>query len=359
MNFDAMIPVMRPKLPTIDQLKPYLDEMSQTGIYSNFGPISLKLRTIYSKYLNVPMENLVPIANATLALQGALEILKQKNWIIPDYTFAATAQAAIAARKSVHIADVREDNFQLSVPANIDQSQYGLIPVMPFGAPINFQDWQGHKALVIDAAASLGAPPPDFREMPVDSMIVYSLHATKVLGAGEGALVVCQNHENAEELQSWSNFGFHKSRVSSILGTNAKMSEFAAAVALASIQDLNIEESEWMTVLSQTRNLDIPKRYQTIVSDYPGFRPYWIIQTRDSIERSRLEKYLQNKNIETRRWWSLRVSDMPAFKDLNMISDTPVSQKFADTHLGLPLWRNMPPGHVPYIAKMISEFDLN
>jgi len=231
---------MKPQLPTYDVLKPFLERIDESNIYSNFGPLSWELRTAYAEYFKVAPELIIPIANATLAIQGCLEILEQKNWLIPDYTFAATAHAAVSAGKSISVLDVNLDDFQINVPDFLNSIEYGILPVMPFGATINFQNWFGFDGVVIDAAASLGSPPPNFSEMPSNSMVVYSLHATKVLGAGEGALVICQNLELANQLRSWSNFGFDATRSATMLGTNAKMSEYSCAVGLASILDFKV-----------------------------------------------------------------------------------------------------------------------
>ena len=101
----SIIPVMKPSLPGIDKLMPIFENIEKSGIYSNYGPVLESLKTKYAEYLAVDREKIVPLANATLAIQGALEILGQKNWILPDYTFAATAHAALTAKKNVLIAD--------------------------------------------------------------------------------------------------------------------------------------------------------------------------------------------------------------------------------------------------------------
>jgi dTDP-4-amino-4,6-dideoxygalactose transaminase len=352
------IPIMKPQLPTIDKLKPLFERIDQTNIYSNYGPVSWDLRLAYSKYLGVDPELIIPIANATLAIQGCLEILEQKNWLIPDYTFAATAHAAINSRKNLLILDVNLENYQAKIPENLNPDEFGIIPVMPFGAPVTFHDWCEFDSLIIDAAASLGAPPPDFTEMPLNTMVVYSLHATKVLGAGEGALVVCENIHLANKLRVWSNFGFDGIRSASTVGTNAKMSEYACAIALASILDLDEEKSEWERPLQEIRNLQLPDRYRTIVDSYPGFRPYWLIQLENLHQKEMMVKHLEENEIESRGWWGSPISKMPAFIHLNKSSETPNSQHLADTHLGLPIWKGITKSQLQSIAQCVREFQI-
>jgi len=352
-----VIPVMKPKLPGIEKLRAIFVEMEKKRIYSNFGPTHELLKEEYSKYLQISPELIVPIANATLAIQGCLQILDQINWIVPDYTFAATGHAAIGASKKVYLSDVRRDNFQLDLPANFERQHLGAIPVMPFGAPVVFENWQGFNSLVIDAAASLGSPPPNFEKMPNNSMVVYSLHATKVFGAGEGALVVCQNIEIANKLRSWSNFGFSHSRTSDSIGTNAKMSEISCAFALASILDRELEKYEWESRLDYIKKLEYPDRFRSIVEKYKGFSPYWIIQLANIQEKQHLVEHLRVNGIETRSWWPTILSEMPAFAELDKITNTANSKYLSESHLGLPMWKEISNEQLQYIAKCLREFE--
>lgn len=351
-----MIPVMKPTLPSFRELRPLLKQLDRSHIYSNYGPISWNLRLAYSRYLGVSPERIIPLANATLALQGCLEISEQHDWIIPDYTFAATGHAAVSAGKKIHIADVKKDNFHLQIPDDLDRKLFGAVPVMPFGAPIVFEDWLGFIAVVIDAAASLGSPPPNFDLMPENSMVVYSLHATKVLGAGEGALVVCSSDELAQNLRSWSNFGFDGSRQAVIRGTNAKLSETSCAFALASISKVKSESKEWIRALTLISSLDIPEIIRTKVDSYPGFRPYWIIQADSYQEKTMLTEHLRSNGIESRSWWPAPLSQMPAFSDLSKLGSGDNSRYFSDTHLGLPIWRKIPTKDIFFIASQVNHF---
>ena len=347
---------MRPILPDYDALQPLLEQIDQSHIFSNFGPISMELRLEYSKYLGVSADRIVPLANATLAIQGCLEFFEQKDWILPDYTFAATGHAALAAKKEITLADVRPDNFQLEIPKDLDRSLFGAIPVMPFGAPVIFEDWAGFKALVIDAAASLGSTPPDFDLMPASSFVVYSLHATKVLGAGEGALVICHTKEDAQALMSWSNFGFDSTRLSAKAGTNAKMSEISCAVALASIRNIEMESREWCHALDLVEKERSSNLKKTIVDYYSGFRPYWIIETKNYSEKRALVEHLKSVGVESRSWWPAPLSQMPAFGHIATLKSSNNSLYFAERHLGLPIWKGISEKELKYINDAITTF---
>ena len=86
-----------------------------------------------------------------------------------------------------------------------------MIPVSPFGYPIDFAAWNSFRdetglAVVIDAAAM-------FDTIRADSVpAVVSLHATKVLGVGEGGFVIGTDASFIQEVQKRANFGFWNSR---------------------------------------------------------------------------------------------------------------------------------------------------
>jgi dTDP-4-amino-4,6-dideoxygalactose transaminase len=64
---------------------------------------------------------------------------------------------------------------------------------------------------------------------------VFSFHATKMVNAGEGGAVTTNDDALAAELRRLRNFGIEHGQVVG-LGINGKMSEFAAAVGLTSLE---------------------------------------------------------------------------------------------------------------------------
>jgi dTDP-4-amino-4,6-dideoxygalactose transaminase len=97
---------------------------------------------------------------------------------------------------------------------------------------------------------------------------VFSLHATKILNGFEGGYIVTDDSELAAELRSIRNFGFvSEAAVSPVVGFNAKLNEIHAALALASLPDVE-------TLVAGNR-----KRFETYVEAFAGipgvsFVPY-------------------------------------------------------------------------------------
>jgi dTDP-4-amino-4,6-dideoxygalactose transaminase len=331
---------MRPRLPTVDDVTPYLRRMDALGIYSNHGPLAREVEAAYADFLGVDSGRCVTAANATLAIQGALEILGSRTWVTPTYTFAATGHAVIAAGSRLVLADVTATDWALDPALVPDTTDVGVLTVEPFGTPVSLQKWAGRSTVVIDAAASLGASQGSLRQLPAGWAVCFSLHATKVLPAGEGGLAVFGSESDAEAFRRWTNFAFDSNRSSTRPATNAKMSEVHAAYALASYGSWLGDEGEWLDPLKHAREISEAMGIGSCILDLPGARPYWIARFRSAHERTCVETFLYSQGIETRRWWPALLSDMPAFADAGG-ARFPVARHLCAVTLGLPMYRGM------------------
>jgi dTDP-4-amino-4,6-dideoxygalactose transaminase len=347
---------MKPKLATFEEVAPFLKRMDANNIYSNYGPLVQELEEIYSRYLKVDKDLVVSIANATQAIQGLVSISEKRNWIVPDYTFSATGLAVLNANRLLHICDVDPNDWKINVNL-IPQKQksFGIIPVMPFGSSINFEPYSDFEDVIIDAAASLGTTPPIFSQMRKSWSVVYSLHATKVLGAGEGAIVVCGNFDQANRLRAWSNFGFSSERISGIQGTNAKMSETSAAYGLYSILNVETEKADWLNSQEHVASLTNECTWSTFVNTNPGFHPYWVGCFSDVIEKNRVASVLAQKGIQSRNWWAKPLSAQKAFSECTILGEISVSTKLSGMHLGLPMYRGLSRENVAEVRKLINS----
>ena len=223
---------------------------------------------------------------------------------------------------------------------------------MPFGTEVDFSNYEKFETVVIDAAASLGRTPPDISKMPTGWSIVFSLHATKVLGAGEGSIVVCGNRELAENLRAWINFGFENERISSLAGTNAKLSEFNAAYGLVSFTQ---ERDKWLEVQQCIFDLTKNRPWNTFVNQDPAFQPYWIANFENERNRSVVAAALTDARIQSREWWAKPLSKQPAFQKFSDKRSLSNSSYLASAHLGLPVNSELKKNEIKLIVETIDN----
>ena len=203
----TFVPVMQPLLPSAREVGPFLERMDANRHYSNRGQLVRELESSWAAKLGLDPALVVACANATLGLTGAIALSEPTEWLVPDFTFAATAHAVLQAGKRLVLADVDSETWRLVSPGAISTSEAGLVPVIPFGQPFLLTEFDQGASVVIDAAASLGSE-PNLRNLPPSWAVVFSLHATKVAPAGEGGLVAFGSAELADKFRSWINFGF-------------------------------------------------------------------------------------------------------------------------------------------------------
>jgi dTDP-4-amino-4,6-dideoxygalactose transaminase len=347
---------MKPTLATFQEVEHLLRAIDQSHVYSNRGPLVKDLEVEYSKYLKVDKKLVVALSNATQAIQGLVSISKNLNWVVPDYTFAATGLAVLNTSKRLHICDVSLSDWKIDLELlEDDERSFGIIPVMPFGSEIDFSPYHDFDEVIIDAAASLGARTPDFTVMKKGWAVVYSLHATKVLGAGEGAIVICGDEKQAATLRAWSNFGFSSERIAKFVGTNAKMSEITAAYGLYSIQNIEREKKSWLEsqISVATRAAKYP--WMTFINSKPQFHPYWIASFGDKEEKNSVVNRLTEEGIQSRDWWPNPLSTQDAFAYSTILKSKGNARILSGIHLGLPMYRGLTPSSVNEICDLIES----
>ncbi len=337
MHEEHIVPLMRPVHPDPEALLPRQRAMHRSGWFSNFGPQSRELEAGVATLLGVPAEHVVAVSNATAGLLGALSVLSAAHrWSLPSWTFTATAAAAAASGRELVFRDVDRGDWWLRSRPGAGE---GVLRVAPFGVGFGPEVWARADEVVVDAAASLGA---DHRltDMPGTGAVVYSLGATKVLGIGEGGVVVLGDQERAARLRSWTNFGFEAGRTSTFAGLNAKLSEPLAVIALTALESWPEERREWLAARRVADELSVRHGLSLAPGLAGGVSPYWIIELNDVGSRAVFEQVLAQHGVATRRWWSAGCHRMPAY-DAVARDPLPVTEHLADTVLGLPMYRGL------------------
>jgi len=348
-------------MPPASEVEPWLARMDEARIYSNFGPLVRELEALFARHLNVAADRVVSVANATLGLVGAVSVTTASDWLIPDFTFPATAHAVLGAGRRLHFGDVHLEDWQLDVSTAVDALEVGtlgVMPVMPFGAPVNLSPWARFTHVVLDAAASLGADDLDLSGLPSGWSVVFSLHATKVLPAGEGGLVVFGSPDQARIFRAWTNFGFAGTRLSSVVGTNAKMSEITAAYGLASLAGWSDERAAWAKRLGYANSITRDLGLSTPVQGYTGVHPYWIAQFANGDLRKLAESELAAAGIETRSWWPVPLHEMPAFAGVRTDGPAGNARALAETVIGLPMFRELTLAEIDQVGNVLQRVPL-
>ena len=331
------IPVFVPKLPTAEDLLPYLREIELAQTYSNFGPMVLRLHSELAQYFGVQVNQVVTLANATLALEGAIQTSSNKDtkWLSPSWTYAATNLALARCNVDYEFGDIDQD-WRL-IP---DSSHSAIMDVCPFGDALALERFTNPgQTVLVDAAASFPALKGcgqviSNHDGPIG--VVVSFHPTKVVPGIEGGVFISNRPEWVEQVAQWSRFGMRSgSRASIQIGTNAKMNEYQAAMILASMKDFETLRKDWIELHDRAKYISSSLGLSTHPAMSKGeISSYWVIETStyltDLIETTSLKN-----GYQTRRWWEYGCHQMPFFKKDNSIS-LPATERVASSSIALP-----------------------
>lgn len=361
---EVTIAVAKPRLPSLEQIAPYLRQIEQSQWYSNGGPLVQELERRLESHIDDGRARVATVANATVGLTVALmayNLPANSLCMVPAWTFAATAHAIQLAGLLPWIVDVSESNWALEAAAarellrEAPDKVSAVVPVFPFGAPIEgaaawerFAEETGI-AVVIDAAAAFDT----VRAAKVPAVV--SLHATKVLGIGEGGFVVCTDASFIEEVQKRANFGFWYSREAMARSFNGKMSEYAAAVGLAALDSWTATRADFARVARAYR---AAFEYSPAITMQHGFGTDWVTSTvvvgAKKYGADQIARALSAKQIGSRRWWGGGLHRHRAFRDFPCHNIT-CTEALVETVIGLPCWRDLPQENIAYIGEVVSS----
>lgn len=347
----TFIPVFKPILPKCQQLIPYIQQIDQNRYYSNLGPLTVKFEQRLADHFGVHPENLLTSANGTLALTqilNGLGVKKNSLCVMPSWTFIATPASACTAGLIPFFVDVDPTSWTIT-PEIVEKSaplkEIGaVIVVAPFGSPVDMKQWETFREktgipVIIDAAASFDSFSADQREFDITLPVMISLHATKVFGVGEGAVVLTNGQDLAKRIRMFGNFGFHNSREAMLPGMNAKLNEYMSAVGLAGLESWEETRKRWADLSSL-----FEKKVQSIpaLSLAPNFNQGWVssfgnIRLAQPHNALKIKSLMEKLGIGTVSWWGTGCHRHKAYKDYPQ-SDLTATEYLADHVLGLPFW---------------------
>lgn len=352
-------PVAKPLLPAADAILPHLRRLDANRWYSNGGPLQLEFESGLSAAAGGA--GVTTVANATVGLALALmaqEAPSGSLCMMPAWSFAASAHAARMAGLVPWLVDVDPESWALQPDAaaallgTAPGPVGAVMPVMPFGSPMDPAAWDGFRnatgvAVAIDAAAAFDT----IRASAVPSVV--SLHATKILGIGEGGFVASNDSALIDDIRRRSNFGFWHSREAAVPAFNGKISEYASAVGLAALDAWPQTRAAFQRVAAAYRAAfaACPD-----VAFQAGFGEGWVSCT--VIVRLPegtlpcVMSALAEAGIGMRRWWGGGLHRHGAFHDCPRTA-LPVTERLVGTVVGLPCWADLPDAVVGRIADLV------
>lgn len=217
----------------------------ESGLLTNNGPHLRSLEARAAAYLGT--DEAVAVSCGADALLLAVAALEPSGAaVLPAFTYIASLSAVAHAGLRPVFCDIDPETWTMD-PARLEEilrRERGVSVVMPvnvFGVPPELEEIAGlarraGAEMIYDNAQGFGTETEGLR-LPREPLAqVFSLHATKLLPAVEGGLIVSRRPELLGRIRRLRNHGLAEDLFDSTPGYNAKMDELHALVGLHSLR---------------------------------------------------------------------------------------------------------------------------
>ncbi|MGH0034287.1 MAG: DegT/DnrJ/EryC1/StrS family aminotransferase [Myxococcota bacterium] len=363
------IPFLEPELPPYDEVVQDLEAIYRSGVFSNGGPFERRFAESLAAYLGVP--DCVPVANGTLGLMLAARLLArpdgERRVLLPSFTFPASALAMQWAGLEPVFCDVDPETWQPSLdPERLrrERGRFALVLLCnTFGAPADIGFWRELAAdcglpMLVDSASGLGGRYPDGRRLGGAGLVeVFSMHATKTFGVGEGGVVTAPEPHLRDELLRLRNFGLDGSPECRGPGLNAKLPEIQAAIAsrvLARHEQI-LEGRRELAAAYRARLEPHGYRFQK----YAELSPYQCVSVRvpGDVDRDALRVHLESRGIETRHYFAPPLHRHAQWTGCERLGELSATDALARGILSLPTSNRLTGDEVARVCDEILGFD--
>ena len=363
------IAFLSPEFPPTSAIAEDYEAILRSGWFTNSGPMERAFADAVAKLIGDVSASVVSSGTSGIELALRATALPSRGRIlVASFTFVAGPLCALRLGLRPVFFDVEAKSWQPDISGARNYLGHNgddvaaILLTNTFGvANARISEWEVLASsngipLVIDSAGGFGST--DAFGSPLGSRgccEIFSLHATKTLGIGEGGLVTSRSQELIDEIDGLKNFGFDSSGICRGMGTNAKLAEFACAVALRQLavledrvrgrQELSRRYAGSLEPLGFSFQ---PGAEHSAVAFVSALAPEGA--NRDVVLRS-----LSDDDIQARAYYNPPVDEHFVFAGCEKLGALPVTRALASRILSLPTRTNMSQSHFERVINAISR----
>ncbi|MCL4237508.1 MAG: DegT/DnrJ/EryC1/StrS family aminotransferase [Anaerolineae bacterium] len=287
------------------------------------------------------------------------EVITAANTFVAT-TFAISYTGARPVLVDVDPYTYTLDIFQLQEA--ITPRTRAIIPVHLYGQPADMEPIlalaQQHNLIVVeDACQAHGSRYKGRRVGSLGHAAAFSFYPAKNLGAfGDGGIVVTNDPDIADTVSKLRNYGQSAKYYHDLLGYNRRLDTLQAAILRIKLRHLD----EWNAARRAHARL-----YQQLLGGN-GIRlpveanyaeAVWHLFVIRTVARDELQAYLKEQNIGTGIHYPVPIHLQGAHHDLGYgVGDFPVTEHSAGELLSLPMYAELTPAQIVYVADAIKTF---
>lgn len=346
--------VTKAYLPPMEEYVAKLSRIWDTHIMTNMGPLHKEFEQKLTQYLGVP--GCLAFTNGHLSLETAIQALGVSGEVITTpYTFASTTHAIVRNNLTPVFCDIREDNYTLDadkIESLITEKTAAIVPVHVYGQICDVDkiqkiaDKYGLR-VVYDAAHAFGEKVGGVGVGNFGDASIFSFHATKSFNSVEGGAITSGSMDLMIRAYQLKNFGIMGEDNVAAVGSNAKMSEFHAAMGLCNLDHFDeILEGRKHVVeryrsnLGGVSGLKLLAPQENVTENYAYF-PVLFDDAVFGKSRETAYSQLAQKGIHARRYFYPLTKDFACYHGQFAAQKTPVAEYVTNHILTLPLYDSL------------------
>lgn len=360
------INVTRSSMPSFEEYTEEIRELWDSRWLTNSGVKHQKLEKELMDYLEVP--HISFYSNGHLALETILHALHLKGEVITTpFTYASTTQAIVRCGLTPVFCDVEPEWYTMDadkIEALITEKTCAILPVHVYGnvcqdIKIEAVAKKYHLKVIYDAAHAFGVRYKGKGIGNLGDAAMFSFHATKVFHTIEGGAVSYQDDSLRRDMEALKMFGMYGKEDAEMIGYNAKMTEFQAAMGLCNLRHVDQWIGERRAVvmryrerLSGVKGLRLCPEQEGVESNYAYF-PVYFDAAEFGMDRNEVLEKLAKENIFARKYFYPLTSEFSVYQGRFLIQKTPVAFDASRHVLTLPLYSELMVEDVDRICDVI------
>jgi dTDP-4-amino-4,6-dideoxygalactose transaminase len=310
----------------------------------------------------------IGVSSGTDALLGslmALEIKPGDEVITTPFTFFATTGCIARLGAKPVFVDVEADSYNIDaglIEEKVTEKTRAIIPVHLFGQIAQMKAIteiarRHNLAVIEDAAQAIGASQDGIKCGNFGDCGCFSFYPTKNLGGfGDGGLVTTNAESLAERIRILRDHGQNPRYFYKAIGGNFRLDSVQAAVLTVKLRYLDgwTEKRRQNAAFYDSIFADSPVRAPKIEANNISIYHQYTVTVP---ERDRLQKFLAENQIGSAIFYPKPLHLQDCFKDLGYRrGDLPVSERLCNEVLSLPVYPELLPEQIEYVAKTALEF---
>jgi len=377
------VPLIQPNPSRLSQLGAELARIEDSGVFSNYGPVNTRFERDLTDTLFGGVGGCLTVCNATIGLMLALrhavdaaagrparaEATRRRYVLMPSFTFAATAHAAIWNGLTPLLCDIDPDTWlpcreaEDALLAQYAGQVAAIVPYATFGNCLDMDRYdrisQEHGVpVVVDAAASLGSLDVLGRGFGTGSRhsVVFSMHATKTFAVAEGGVIYNADPDALAAMRAMGDAGEVDGGAASLPGLAANLGEVTALQALAKLAEFPaVVAHRAELAAAYARGLPGWTFQETVGQRQTHqFMPV-LLSGRWPGTRAEFLAALASRGVGAATYFSPHLAQQPYFRDTCVPGDLRVTERLASRVVSLPLFDGLMPADVDGVCAVLRE----